>query len=138
MQAFYSTWYHKFNDSWHTATEAWYQYEKDVPSIFGPIPAEVNANGAWCDQGQDRCFAPDWAVVNYVEKQLSPRGKDYISIRNEHFDDIRGQRTGIRSRYTEHLLMWGHWIGTSILFSPEIRFERAYDNPAYSNGTKKS
>src|SRR5262245_21424832 len=107
MQAYYTTWYHKFNSSWHTATEAWYRYEKQVPSIFGPIHAETNANGAWCDAGQDSCFAPDWAVANYVEKQLSPRGKDYISIRNEYFDDIRGQRTGVKTRYTEHLLMWG-------------------------------
>ena len=107
-----------------------------MPSIFDPIRAETGANGAWCDAGQDRCFAPDWAVVNYVEKQLSR--KDYLTIRNEYFDDLKGQRTGVKSRYTEHLLMWGHWIGSSVLIRPEMRFERAYDNPAYSNGTKKN
>jgi hypothetical protein len=65
-------------------------------------------------------------------------GADYISIRNEYFNDLKGQRTGTKTRYTEHLLGWGHWIGTTILFRPELRFERAYDRPAYDNGKKKN
>jgi|GEM_PF-6217708 len=32
----------------------------------------------------------------------------------------------------------GHWIGTTVLLRPEVRYERSYDNPAYQNGTKKS
>jgi hypothetical protein len=136
LQAYYATWYHKFNEKWHTATEYWYMWEKDVPSIFGPIPAEINANGAWCKPGQDRCFAPEHAVVNYVERQLSIH--DSLSIRNEFFDDQKGQRTGFKSRYTEHLLSWNHWIGTTVTFRPELRFERSYNQPAYNNGTHKN
>jgi hypothetical protein len=49
-----------------------------------------------------------------------------------------GQRTGTKSRYTEHLIGWGHWIGTTVLFRPELRFERSNDNPAYQNGSKKN
>jgi hypothetical protein len=74
--------------------------------------------------------------VNYIEKQFSVH--DYLTIRNEYFDDIRGQRTGYRTQYTEHLLGWGHWIGTTILIRPELRFEHSYDTPAYNLGTKKS
>ena len=33
---------------------------------------------------------------------------------------------------------WNHWIGTSIAFRPELRFERSLDVAAYQNGTKKS
>ena len=33
---------------------------------------------------------------------------------------------------------WGHCIGTTVLFRPELRFEHAYDAPAYKAGTKKS
>jgi hypothetical protein len=36
------------------------------------------------------------------------------------------------------LIGWGHWIGTTVLFRPEIRYEHAYDAPAYNAGTKKS
>jgi hypothetical protein len=41
------------------------------------------------------------------------------------FDDIKGQRTGFKTRYSEHELMYGHWIGTTVVFRPNIRFERA-------------
>ncbi len=136
LAAYYFTWYHKINSKWHTDTESWYQYMRDVPSIFGPIAPERGSNGAWCNPGQDRCFAPEWAIVNYVERQLTK--KDYISIRNEYFDDIKGQRTGYKTQYSEHLLGWGHWIGSTILMRPEVSFLRAYDYPAFDSGTKKN
>ena len=47
-----------------------------------------------------------------------------------------GQRTGFKTRYTEHLLGWGHWVGSTVLFRPELRFERSYDAAAYDNGTR--
>ena len=136
LAAYYLTWYHKINSKWHADTESWYQYMKDVPSIFGSIPTERGSNGAWCDPGQQTCFAPEWAIVNYVEKQFGK--KDYISIRNEFFDDIKGQRTGYKTTYSEHLLGWGHWIGSTILLRPEVSFLRAYDYPAFDTATKKN
>jgi hypothetical protein len=136
LAAYYATWYHKINEKWHTDFESWYQYERQVPSIFGPIAPENGANGAWCKTGETRCFAPDSSLLNYVERQFGLH--DTLSIRNEFVDDIKGQRTGIKTRYTEHLISWNHWIGTSLLFRPEVRFEHAYDNPAFDNGTKKS
>ena len=71
LQMFDTTWYHKFNASWHMATEAWYMYERGVPSVSGPLSPEKGTNGAFCSAGQIRCLAPEWAMVNYVEKQLS-------------------------------------------------------------------
>jgi hypothetical protein len=152
LQSVYYTWYHKFgNSSWHTATEWWYMWEKNVPNISPGAPAAAasllitGANGAFCDSLTElSCAAPEEAVVNYLEKQFSKH--DYLTIRNEFFDDMRGQRTGTKSRYSEHLLGWGHWVGNTILFRPELRFEHSYDLPAYdspclpcgSPGTKKS
>jgi hypothetical protein len=142
LNSFYFTWYHKFSThpSLHTATETWYMWEKDVPNLNNPASApliEGGANGAYCsDVTVLTCYAPEWAVVNYVEKEINP--KNYISIRNEYLDDIVGQRTGTKSRYSEHLLGWGHWIGTTILIRPEIRYERSYDAPAYDLGHKKN
>jgi hypothetical protein len=136
LQAFDNTWYHKFNDSWHMATEVWYMYQRGVPSVSGPLSPEKGSNGAFCSAGQIRCFAPEWAVVNYVEKQLSP--KNYVSIRSDFLDDMKGQRTGFKTRYAEATLMWGHWVGSTVLLRPEIRFDRAFDRPAYDNGTRKS
>ncbi|MGB8581163.1 MAG: outer membrane beta-barrel protein [Candidatus Sulfotelmatobacter sp.] len=149
LQAYYLTWYHKIDQNWHTDTEGWYQWMKQVPNVayspppgsnlppVDPIQPETNDNGAVCSNPSAfTCYAPEWAIVNYVERQFGPH--NYISIRNEYFDDIVGQRTGTKSRYTEHLFGWGHWIGTTVLFRPEVRYEHSYDNPVYQNGTKKS
>lgn len=38
--------------------------------------------------------------------------------------------------YSEHTVAWGHWIGSAVVFRPELRFERAYDAPAYDLGTR--
>jgi hypothetical protein len=136
VQLFVTTWYHKFNASWHMATEAYYEYERDVPSIYGPIKPEPNTNGAYCSLGQIVCFAPEWAIVNYLQKEFSPH--NYISIRNEVFDDSKGQRTGYRTTYSEESFAFGHWIGSTVVLRPEVRFEHAYDMPAYNLGTKQS
>jgi hypothetical protein len=136
LQMFDNTWYHKFNASWHMATEAWYMYQRGVPSISGPVAPEKGTNGAFCPAGEIRCLAPEWAIVNYVEKQLSAR--NYVSIRSDFLDDMKGQRTGFKTRYTEATLMWGHWVGSTILLRPEIRLDHALDRPAYDDGTRKS
>jgi hypothetical protein len=140
VQAYYETWYHKINATWHTDTETWYMYERDVPNIAGnvanPIPTETGANGAFCSYGEKTCLAPEVAVVNYVEKELNH--KNYLSFRNEFVDDIKGQRTGYATKYSEHLISYGHWIGSTLLFRPEIRLEHSYDLAAYDLGTKKT
>ena len=142
LQAYYATWYHKYgkNSRWHSATETWYQWESHTPNVNNPRGQSLlitGANGAMCRNiDQVTCYAPDYAIVNYHEFQASKH--DYFSFRNEFFDDFVGQRTGTKTRYSEHMAGWGHWVGTTVLFRPEIRFERSYDAPAYNNGTKKS
>ena len=140
VQHYDLTWYHKFSKSLHTATEAWYMYERDVPNVAGnvanPVPTETGANGAFCGPGQLRCFAGDWSVVNYLEKQFT--AKDFVSLRTDFLNDMRGQRTGFKTKYSEHELMWGHWIGSTVQFRPGLRWERSYDLPAYDAGTKHS
>jgi hypothetical protein len=140
VQGYYETWYHVINAHWHTDTEAWYMYERQVPNIAGnvtnPITPETGANGAFCSAGERTCFAPEVAVVNYTERQFSAHR--YLSIRNEFLDDIKGQRSGFTTKYSEHLVSYGQWIGSTVLFRPEVRFEHSYNLPAYDLGTKKS
>jgi hypothetical protein len=140
LQSYYETWYHKINATWHTDTETWYMYERDVPNIAGnvanPIKPETGANGAFCSASERSCFAPEAAIVNYVEHEINTH--NYISIRNEFVDDIKGQRTGYATRYSEHLVSYGHWIGSTILFRPELRLEHSYDLAAYDLGTKQT
>jgi len=136
LAAYYVTWFHKINRRWHTGTEAWYQYEKDVPNVNNPSATsmiENNANGAICASTQQvTCYAPDWSVLNYTNLQLDKH--NFISVRNEYFDDIKGQRTGFKTKYTENGISWNHWVGTSVLLRPELRFERSYQAMAYDGG----
>ena len=136
LQQYDATWYHKFSKSWHMATESWYMYERDVPSIFGSVAPEKGANGAYCLIGEERCTAPEYAVVNFLQKELSVH--NYISFRSDFLDDKKGQRTGYATKYSENAIVWGHWIGTTIQIRPELRFERAWDSKAYDNGRKQN
>ena len=139
IQMFVTTWSHKFNANWNMQTEAYYTYQRDVPSATGPLPIEPNTSGAACPPGQITCFAPAWAIVNYQNFKLSKT--DFIVFRNEYFDDVRGQRTGTPTRYSSHGIGWSHWFNVwgenTAMFRPELRYEHSYDAPAYDLGTKK-
>ena len=140
LAAYYATWYHKVNAKWHTATEFWYQYEKQVPNATNPSSAsliQTNANGAVCRTiSEVSCYAPSYATVNYTSRQLGK--KDFITFRNEFFNDLKGQRTAYKTRYVEDGIGWNHWWGSTLVFRPELRWEHAFDAPAYQNGTKHS
>jgi hypothetical protein len=132
LQQYDATWYHKFSKTVHMATEAWYMYERDVPALGGSIQPETGANAAYCLPGEQRCTAPEYAVVNFLQKELSAH--NFLSFRTDFLDDKRGQRTGYATRYSENTIMWGHWMGTTVQLRPELRFERAWDMKAYDNG----
>lgn len=34
--------------------------------------------------------------------------------------------------------MWGHWVGSTILLRPELRFDHSFRVGAYDNGTRSS
>ena len=136
LQQYDATWYHKFSKTVHMATEAWYMYERDVPAVGGKIQAETGANAAYCLSGQPHCTAPEYAVVNFVQKELSVH--DFLSFRSDFLDDKRGQRTGYATRYSENAIAWSHWIGTTIQIRPELRFERAWDMRAYDYGRRQN
>jgi hypothetical protein len=74
--------------------------------------------------------------VNYLQREFSKH--DYISIRTDLLNDRKGQRTGFPTFYSEHAVAWGHWIGSTVLFRPELRFDRAYDTPAFDLGTARN
>ena len=134
LQQYDATWYHKFSKTVHMATEAWYMYERDVPALSGTIRPETGANGAYCLTGEQRCTAPEYAMVNFLQKELSPH--DFLSFRSDFLDDKKGQRTGYATRYSENTVMWCHWIGTTVQIRPELRFERAWDQKAYDQGRR--
>jgi Putative beta-barrel porin-2, OmpL-like. bbp2 len=136
LQQYDGTWYHKFSKTVHMATESWYMYERDVPAVDGPIQPETGANAAYCLPGEQRCTAPEYAVVNFLQKELSAH--DFVSFRSDFLDDKKGQRTGYATKYSENTVMWCHWIGTTVQLRPELRFERAWDRKAYDDGRRQN
>jgi hypothetical protein len=137
-QMLVATWYHKFDKKWHMATEGWYMWERKVPNVRNSdAPALINgANGAVCKLGDRTCTAKEFAALNYLVYQFAP--KDFLTLRNEFFNDQQGQRTGYKTLYTEHLIGWTHWIGDVITIRPELRFEHSYYTKAYDGGRKSS
>jgi Putative beta-barrel porin-2, OmpL-like. bbp2 len=140
LQEFDLTWYHKFNAKWHTGTETWYMYERDVPNVAGnvanPVTPETGANGAFCAPGELRCTAPEYAIVNYVNREVN--SKLLFGFRSDFLDDKKGQRTGIAGKYTENTLYATKYIGTTVLFRPELRFDHSWDQPGYNGGRSKN
>ncbi len=138
MQMLAATWYHKFNNKWHMATEAYYMWERQVPNANNAnAPATIlGANAAQCAPGNLTCRASVNSALNYLVYKFTP--KDFITIRNEFFKDSHGQRTGYKTLYTEHLIGWTHWFGDVITVRPELRFDHSYDVKAYDGGRKSS
>jgi hypothetical protein len=140
LQDYDFTWYHKFNSKWHMATEAWYMYERDVPNVAGnvpnPITPELGANGAFCKAGVLRCTAPEYAIVNYINREVS--SKFMIGFRSDFLDDKKGQRTGFATKYTENTLYATRYIGTTIMLRPELRFDHSWDLDAYNGGKARN
>ena len=140
LQDYDFTWYHKFNSKWHTATEAWYMYEREVPNVAGnvtnPISPELGANGAFCKSGVLRCTAPEYAIVNYLNREIN--AKLMIGFRSDFLDDKKGQRTGFATKYTENTLYATKYIGSTIMLRPEIRFDHSWDLAAYNNGKARN
>ncbi len=140
LQDYDFTWYHKFNSKWHMATETWYMYERDVPNVAGnvpnPITPELGANGAFCRAGELRCTAPEYAIVNYVNRNIN--SKFFIGFRSDFLDDKKGQRTGFATKYTENTLYATKYIGTTVLLRPELRFDHSWDLAAYNNGKARN
>jgi Putative beta-barrel porin-2, OmpL-like. bbp2 len=140
LQHFDGTWYHKFNAKWHMATEAWYMYERSVPNVAGnvenPIAPETGANGAHCAADQLRCTAPEYAIVNYVNREFN--SKLFVGFRSDFLNDKKGQRTGIPGRYTENTLYATKYFGSTVLLRPELRFDHSLDARGYDNGKARN
>jgi len=67
------------------------------------------------------CYAPEWAITNYVEHNFWNNTAS-LNIRNEIVDDIRGQRTGTPAIYDEHMVGFDFWVGSTITFRPELSY----------------
>ncbi len=147
LQWYGFTYYHKFNDEWHISFETYDLFERNVPNLNNPVAAAaiagggtpfspqyigVNApNAAQCDKSTDlSCTASAVGAVAYINYQFTPL--DNISFRPEFYDDMEGQRTGVKTRYANFGVGWQHWLSPQIEFRPEVDYDRSIDRPAFN------
>lgn len=140
VQQYDLTWSHEFNAKWHMATEGWVMYERNVPNVAGnvanPIPAEDGSLGAICAPGQLNCFAPEYAVVNYLNREINPSLT--IGFRSDLLNDKKGQRTGTATKYTENTLYVNRYFGSTLLVQSDLRFDHSWDTRGYNNGKARN
>ncbi len=136
LQHMVGVWSHRFNDTFHMMTEAYYAYQFDA------------AKGGSCILGASRLFASGGGCgptipglsdsiggVNYFQIKVS--GKDYLTIRNDILADLKGQRSGYKTVYTSHTLGWSHWLSNELIVRPEIRYDHSWSRVTpYDNGTR--
>jgi hypothetical protein len=137
LQVAVATWAHRFNERIHTMSEAYFIWQRDAlmggTVINGPPKPFFEAVGPGA---LIPGISPVVGAVNYTNFMLSPR--DYITVRNDILDDIKGERTGFITLYSEHTVGWAHYLSPNVLMRPEVRYERSYNTPAYDNGTRKN
>ena len=78
--------------------------------------------------------AGEFGIVNYVNVELG--ASDMVSLRNEFYNDEKGQRFGYATRYSEHTVGLTHWVSQDLEIRPELRYDRSYDAPAYDKGRR--
>jgi gamma-glutamylcysteine synthetase len=59
-------------------------------------------------------------------------GLNNISLRGEFFNDMEGQRTGVRTRYLEAGIGWQHWLSPQVEFRPEVTWYHSLDANAFN------
>lgn len=128
VQMYVMTWGHRFSQRVHMQTEAYRMYGRNVPG-FGPggtpgVPGSAPTPGT----------AGAFGIVNYLNAELDSR--TFVTFRNEYYNDLKGQRTGHATRYSSHTLGLTRWVTPDLEIRPELRYEHAYDTPAYDNGKK--
>jgi len=142
------TLYHKFDDRWHISMEAYTLSENHVPNLDNPAVQGYIANGgtpfspqngfafnapnaAHCGSTtKETCTSRSVAFLQYTNYRVTDL--DNISFRSEFFDDMQGQRTGVKDRYLDFGLGWQHWFSPQVYIRPEFSYYRSLDAPAFN------
>ena len=129
------TWQHRFNETVHTKTEAYFMWQFDAvlggtPSI-GPVRSFGGGGGIGADiPGLSKTYG----LLNYTMFKVNSR--NFFTVRNEWWRDEQGERTGFPSHYTSHTIGWTHQLSDSIELRPEIGYYHSYDTKAFDLGRR--
>jgi hypothetical protein len=150
LQWYGATYYHKFDDQWHLAAEAYQLHQNNVPNALNPVAQAAIASGgtpfspqyisfnapgtAICSSATPlSCTATALGFVSYIN--YSPDKLNNISFRPEFYDDMQGQRTGVKTRYVDFSIGWQHWLSPQIEIRPEIGWYQSLDGNAFNGNS---
>jgi hypothetical protein len=60
---------------------------------------------------------------------------DNLTFRAEYYDDMQGQRTGTKTRYTEFAIGLQHWLSPQVELRPEVTYYRSLDANAFNGNS---
>jgi hypothetical protein len=129
------TWEHRFNTQVHTKTEAYLMWQRNAvvggtPSL-GPVQTFGGGGGIGTDIPG---ISWTYGVLNYTMFQTSKKG--FLTIRNEYWRDVQGERSGFPGVYTSHAIGLTHNFTPLLQVRPEIGYYRNWTEPAFDLGTK--
>jgi hypothetical protein len=157
------TYYHKFDEKWHLAFEMYTLSQRNVLNQNNAEAQSIIANGGYpftvangfnynapnfaqCNAALVSCTARVVAAVAYLNYKFSQL--DNISFRPEFYDDMAGQRTGVKTRYANFGIGWQHWFSPQLELRPEVVYYHSLDAnafngnpdacPAFASGTCKA
>jgi hypothetical protein len=156
LQWFGLTAYHKWNEQWHIAWEAYHESQRDVPNLNNAVVQNLNARygtdggtpfsaaasgmlfnqpgEAYCANAAVlTCTAGAYGTTGYLN--YSPEPLDNFSLRPEFYWDPQGQRTGTATRYGNLAVGWQHWYSPQIEVRPEIAFYHSFNGPAFNGNS---
>jgi hypothetical protein len=107
-----------------------YGEPNQTPGNFGNLGNLANGPfGAWCRSGSN-CTSQEYAALFYLNYRVGDL--DNISLRGEFFNDLSGQRTGIKDRYLNYAIGWQHWFSPTVMVRPELAVYNALDRKAFN------
>jgi hypothetical protein len=130
LQWYGFTTYHKLSDNWHVAVEFWDMHQNHVAEVGTAdiwntpgLPTFIanpvaRPSQAYCKPGQAFCTAQEYSALGFLNYRIGDL--DNLTFRTEYYDDMNGQRTGVKARYDNFALGWQHWFSPSIYIRPEI------------------
>ncbi len=128
-----TTWEHRFSQKIHTKTEAYYMWQFDA--VVGGTPSLGAPQSFGGGGGLGKYLpgnSPAYGVLNYTMFQLNKR--DYFTIRNEWWDDTRGERSGFATNYSSHTIGISHQFNDVVMIRPEIGYYHSYNMNAFNLG----
>lgn len=127
------TWQHKFSDDIHTKTEAYIMWQRDAVLGGTPSAGPVEPFGGGGGIGPNiPGVSWTYGVLNYTMFKFTE--KDFITLRNEVWDDVHGEHSGYPGLYTSNAIGWTHDFNEIVQIRPEIGYYRNWKNKAFNLG----